>query len=676
MATSPVSAQALRDARSSLRLGERRPSVPLDLADLEKVKSRLAQRELSISHQGWLTKLSRGGLPNWNRRWFILIGGSLYYSRSDAPTDRDLHVFSELMHAQEVVLAPPQAGYSFVFKLRVESETLVFAAPSNEARLNWLGVLEQALGMQPVGAGILHAELRREAETSDALRLRIVSTELADKEAAMQACVAREEALRHEVATLRHALRCKDEQLWQLAATLTAHNVAMPTMGAAAPPAAPPREALWAAPLPEDVAAGSSLLEAAQASVAGPPAADSTVPLESDHGVTVGDLRDGGWACPTGGQASTTPSGSQTAREMSVPQREAAAGRVSRRTIVGAAASLLRTVNSARAPTETSPASSLHCSPHVNRRKPRRWSEPSVATSATVINLSSAAPAHLSLSSAALADHTKLTAARSQRSLSLSHGRPDADVPSGGDHGPSGLAAGVPTASPSDSSVPFSPLIKQGMLTKLSKGGFTANWNRRAFVLIGSSLFYAKDRTTLTAQPKRSVVARCTHGTTRPPATATCWPCRCAADRTARATTRSAKGRSCCCSLRTHRVTSTRGSMRSHAEHACRSVRWTTLRRRLRCSCTAVAPMARCRGCCKLSPTPAVLWVAARARKSGVPTSTEARRTASTPSCYRQCLARAPCRQTTSGGTPRNGGGCPRSFATSDECVRERRPAG
>jgi hypothetical protein len=130
----------------------------------------------------------------------------------------------------------------------------------------------------------------------------------------MQACVAREEALRHEVATLRHALRCKDEQLWQLAATLTAHNVAMPTMGAAAPPAAPPREALWAAPLPEDVAAGSSLLEAAQASVAGPPAADSTVPLESDHGVTVGDLRDGGWACPTGGQASTTPSGSQTAR--------------------------------------------------------------------------------------------------------------------------------------------------------------------------------------------------------------------------------------------------------------------------------------------------------------------------------------------------------------------------
>lgn len=40
------------------------------------------------------------------------------------------------------------------------------------------------------------------------------------------------------------------------------------------------------------------------------------------------------------------------------------------------------------------------------------------------------------------------------------------------------------------------------MLTKLSKGGFTANWNRRAFCLIGSSLFYAKDRATLNVQPK------------------------------------------------------------------------------------------------------------------------------------------------------------------------------
>ena len=45
-------------------------------------------------------------------------------------------------------------------------------------------------------------------------------------------------------------------------------------------------------------------------------------------------------------------------------------------------------------------------------------------------------------------------------------------------------------------------VLKQGMLTKLSKGGFTANWNRRAFALIGSSLFYGHSRSSLTAQPK------------------------------------------------------------------------------------------------------------------------------------------------------------------------------
>ena len=45
-------------------------------------------------------------------------------------------------------------------------------------------------------------------------------------------------------------------------------------------------------------------------------------------------------------------------------------------------------------------------------------------------------------------------------------------------------------------------VLKEGVLTKLSKGGFTANWNRRAFALIGSSLFYAKDREHLLSQPK------------------------------------------------------------------------------------------------------------------------------------------------------------------------------
>uniref|UniRef100_A0A7S3T9J1 PH domain-containing protein n=1 Tax=Emiliania huxleyi TaxID=2903 RepID=A0A7S3T9J1_EMIHU len=41
-----------------------------------------------------------------------------------------------------------------------------------------------------------------------------------------------------------------------------------------------------------------------------------------------------------------------------------------------------------------------------------------------------------------------------------------------------------------------------GWLTKFSKGGYTANWNRRVFALIGSSLFYAKSIDDLVVQPK------------------------------------------------------------------------------------------------------------------------------------------------------------------------------
>ena len=52
-------------ARAQLRRGVRRPSDP-DLIGFAP-KSRIASVELSISHQGWLTKLSRGGLPNWVR---------------------------------------------------------------------------------------------------------------------------------------------------------------------------------------------------------------------------------------------------------------------------------------------------------------------------------------------------------------------------------------------------------------------------------------------------------------------------------------------------------------------------------------------------------------------------------------------------------------------------------
>ena len=66
-------------------------------------------------------------------------------------------------------------------------------------------------------------------------------------------------------------------------------------------------------------------------------------------------------------------------------------------------------------------------------------------------------------------------------------------------------AAGTPAAADDDDEsgeIALLTLLRQGSLTKLSKGGFTANWNRRSFALIGSTLFYAKDRGTLLVQPK------------------------------------------------------------------------------------------------------------------------------------------------------------------------------
>ena len=55
------------------------------------------------------------------------------------------------------------------------------------------------------------------------------------------------------------------------------------------------------------------------------------------------------------------------------------------------------------------------------------------------------------------------------------------------------------------------PVRRRGTLTKLSKGGFTANWNRRVFVLIGASLFYERDWPQLMMQPKLFVRLKASH---------------------------------------------------------------------------------------------------------------------------------------------------------------------
>ena len=61
-------------------------------------------------------------------------------------------------------------------------------------------------------------------------------------------------------------------------------------------------------------------------------------------------------------------------------------------------------------------------------------------------------------------------------------------------------------------------LARAGWLTKLSKGGFMANWNRRFFALVGSTLYYGASPAELCIEPKLFVrlddVANLSYATT------------------------------------------------------------------------------------------------------------------------------------------------------------------
>ena len=103
-----------------LKKSSRRPSVPIDMhamegpvTSLNSKPSRLQTLEFTILKHGWLIKQSRGGLPNSNKRWFILIGGSLYYAKSESPDPSSLSVFTELLHATRVELVTTGDDNSF-----------------------------------------------------------------------------------------------------------------------------------------------------------------------------------------------------------------------------------------------------------------------------------------------------------------------------------------------------------------------------------------------------------------------------------------------------------------------------------------------------------------------------------------------------------------------------------
>ena len=193
-----------------LRLSQRRPSLP----GAETV-NRLQERELTIKHEGWLTKHSKTGLPNWNRRWFVLIGGTLYYSKTSESVSGQMQVFAELLHAQRIEAVSSDSRAFRLVMSEKHSETLHFQAASASARLEWMAVLESHLGMQPVPLEVLQNCMRKEEGSSGGdggVRVRMLAAELADREAELHAAAEREAELRATIESMRLALTAKDEQ--------------------------------------------------------------------------------------------------------------------------------------------------------------------------------------------------------------------------------------------------------------------------------------------------------------------------------------------------------------------------------------------------------------------------------------------------------------------------------
>ena len=587
---SQIGPEDLVKARESLRRSVRRPSEN----DLTNNKSRFQRRELSITHQGWLTKHSRGGLPNWNRRWFILIGGSLYYSRSATPTSTDLHIFCELLNMERVELVPSTATLTHAFRtVSEDGHALLFSAASNEERLTWSSLLEQAIGMQPVPLTILLAEMRREQDSAGgAMRLQVVSSDLADVHSALAASKEREEHLQSSVARLENLVSClqealvdKDERLWALAARLEEPSAANPEAGGTAtgvsipfakaggmrrvahshnslfslwgksdPEGEAPTEKSTAAPAVTSVAA--PLWPAVpSSSLVNPVALDNIVPPRPDCDAAT-SATPTPTAMPSLALAADGTSGvSKEASTKTIvigslspkPSPRHRLGSIRKKvSSISVLALLSPRFSPRRAGSEASLVPAEAASPRAQPLQASKSASTSAAPIADLTTISTGAGATDATARLAVAIATPPTPApaaagavqaekraRSRRwsepslatlaqldaSLAARAGgpRPGMEPSHGGSHSahPGAHHSARPYGASVEPSSTFIAVIKQGMLTKLSKGGFTANWNRRAFALLGSSLYYAK----VHARPRPGLVR-----STRHPLPVTC-PC-------------------------------------------------------------------------------------------------------------------------------------------------------
>ena len=96
VAAATAAARAAAEAEEARQRRERQdaPKSANDQAEDDGAKP--ADAEDAIEIQGWLSKKSRGGFSNWNKRYFILAGSSLYYAKSGPPELAQLQLFTKL----------------------------------------------------------------------------------------------------------------------------------------------------------------------------------------------------------------------------------------------------------------------------------------------------------------------------------------------------------------------------------------------------------------------------------------------------------------------------------------------------------------------------------------------------------------------------------------------------
>ena len=485
--------QSIGEGAPMLRLSQRRPSVPT----MERL-SHFQERELTIAHEGWLTKHSKTGLPNWNRRWFVLIGGTLYYSKT-SDEEHQMQRFAELMHAVRVEMV---TGESSGFRLVLTDQTLHFQAVSAEARLEWCAQLESHIGMQPVPLEVLQNCLRKESTSDASVRLRALAAELLDKEAELRAAAARETELRETVAALQAALVAKDEQLWGLASDLAVATA----QGGGAGPSALSEEASdrLTALVPSSSSGGSpselrvsyalransddGTLSRHAAAAAAPAAAEGSLSLLSERsGVhperslkkcntcDCGKAVASAPAAAAASDARPTLTGLLGRKGSNVPGVSKGDSATSLAGKVAGGGGALAASLGLRKPTAKVEAPSP-AEGGVNRKIVRRGSAPM-----TTLDVGRAV----------------MPPAPANQARSRSHTASDMQLPGGSTS--SQLNGCISTGAGAGAQLRVS---KQGWLTKFSKGGFTANWNRRAFVLIGSSLYYARTHEALPSRPQ------------------------------------------------------------------------------------------------------------------------------------------------------------------------------